>query len=448
MVNNPCAAKEISYLPPYDAVIQRRQHAVAPLRGFHSQPIPVVRFCALSNPYGYYRRYALLPSWFSRIHLPTSLPSARLCFPCLPRVTPQRYYGDSDSCSAHLRRRPPHLSRHIFLSFRLQPRVLTGHRLPTRQRDQRFSDFAMYEQAGRSTPAESSSFTYGPTIRLRLLPTLLRSHAVTFGYGVVAFSGMDFHHAIVAPSWAHSFPHAFSGNPGETGTGPPIRTFGGDGLGSRISSPQPQFSKERRRDGLRKQNCRLNSPLKISLCLSSATYNPVLLARQLTTLDILSAGRLRVGFGIGWSPDEYEAAGVTWHERGKRADELIKALKKIWTTDPVDFQGKYYRIPKSLIGPKPIQKPHPPIYMAAFTPSALKRVATKANGWFPVGIPLSGVGPMFDGIKGMAKDAGRDPSALELIVRANVEIQNTPIEKDRADFTGTLEQIAEDVTTG
>ena len=144
--------KDISYLPPYDAVIQRRQHAVAPLRGFHSQPIPVVRFCALSNPYGYYRRYALLPSWFSRIHLPISLPSARLCFPCLPRFNPQRYYGDSDSCSAHLRRRSPHLSRHIFLSFRLQPRWLPGHRLPPRQRDQRFSDFAMYEQARRSSP--------------------------------------------------------------------------------------------------------------------------------------------------------------------------------------------------------------------------------------------------------------------------------------------------------
>ena len=173
-------------------------------------------------------------------------------------------------------------------------------------------------------------------------------------------------------------------------------------------------------------------------------YNPVLLARRLTTLDILSAGRLRIGFGIGWSPDEYEAAGVTWEERGKRADESIKVLKKIWTTDPVEFQGKYYRIPKSVIGPKPVQKPHPPIYMAAFTPSALKRVAIEANGWFPGGI--RGIGPMFEGIKGMAKDAGRDPSALELIVRANVEIHNTPIENDRADFTGTLEQIAEDVT--
>ena len=174
-------------------------------------------------------------------------------------------------------------------------------------------------------------------------------------------------------------------------------------------------------------------------------YTPVLLARRLTTLDILSAGRLKVGFGIGWSPDEYEAAGVAWQERGKRADELIQALKKIWTTDPVEFQGKYYRIPKSVIGPKPAQKPHPPVYMAAYTPSAMKRVAAEANGWFPVGIPLSGVGPMFEGIKAMVKEAGRDPSALELIVRANVEIHNSPIQKDRVDFTGTLQQIAEDV---
>jgi probable F420-dependent oxidoreductase len=175
-------------------------------------------------------------------------------------------------------------------------------------------------------------------------------------------------------------------------------------------------------------------------------YNPVLLARRLTTLDILSTGRLRVGFGIGWSPDEYEAAGVAWQERGRRADESIKALKEIWTTDPVEFQGKYCRIPRSFIGPKPVQKPHPPIYMAAFTPSALKRVALEADGWFPVGIPLSGVGTMFDDIKNTAKNAGRDPSALEFIIAADVEVHEAPIENDRIDFTGTLEQIAEDFT--
>jgi probable F420-dependent oxidoreductase len=173
-------------------------------------------------------------------------------------------------------------------------------------------------------------------------------------------------------------------------------------------------------------------------------YNPVLLARQLSSLDVLSGGRLRVGFGIGWSPDEYEAAGVTWEERGQRADEAIKVLKTIWTSDPVEFEGKFYRIAKSVIGPKPVQKPQPPIYMAGFAPSAMKRVAAEADGWMPVGIPLTGVGAMFDEIKKMAQDAGRDPAALELIITAGPEIHERPIEKDRVDFTGSLEQIAED----
>jgi probable F420-dependent oxidoreductase len=176
-------------------------------------------------------------------------------------------------------------------------------------------------------------------------------------------------------------------------------------------------------------------------------YNPVLLARRLTTLDVLSRGRLRVGFGIGWSPDEYEAAGAPWQDRGKRADESIEVLKKIWTTDPVEFQGKHYRIAKSFIGPKPVQKPHPPIYMAAFTPSAMKRVAAEAHAWLPVGIPLTGIGAMFEAIKNMAKEAGRDPSALELIVTAGVEIHKRPIEKERIEFTGSVEQIGEDFAT-
>jgi probable F420-dependent oxidoreductase len=174
-------------------------------------------------------------------------------------------------------------------------------------------------------------------------------------------------------------------------------------------------------------------------------YTPVLLARRLTTLDVLSRGRLRVGFGIGWSPDEYEAAGTPWQERGKRADELIEVLKAIWTTDPVEFRGEYYRIPKSFIGPKPVQKPHPPVYLAAYAPSAMKRVANQADGWFPVGIPLGVVAQMFEGIKVMAQEAGRDPATLELIVRGNVEFSDAPFGRNRVDFTGSLEQIAEDV---
>ena len=91
-------------------------------------------------------------------------------------------------------------------------------------------------------------------------------------------------------------------------------------------------------------------------------YNPVTLARRLTTIDVLSKGRLRVGFGVGWSPDEMEAAGADMKVRGARADEFLQVLKTIWTTDPAEHHGKFFSLPKSHIGPKPVQKPHPPIY--------------------------------------------------------------------------------------
>jgi probable F420-dependent oxidoreductase len=174
-------------------------------------------------------------------------------------------------------------------------------------------------------------------------------------------------------------------------------------------------------------------------------YNPVLLARRLTTLDILSRGRLRLGVGIGWSIDEYEAAGVPWKNRGSRADESLLALKAIWTKDLVEMQGAGFKISKSYFELKPVQKPHPPIYMAAYTPGAMKRAAREANGWFPVGVPLSAVGSMFESIRGMVREAGRNPDSFELIIRANPEFTPSPVEKDRANFTGTLEQIGEDI---
>ena len=175
-------------------------------------------------------------------------------------------------------------------------------------------------------------------------------------------------------------------------------------------------------------------------------YNPVLLARRLATLDVLSGGRLRIGLGIGWSPDEYEATGAPWNTRGKRADECVNALKSIWTTDPVEIEATGFRVAKSIINLKPIQKPHPPIYMASFTPAAMKRVAREANGWFPVGFPLSVIGTMFEQLKTMAQQAGRDPKSFELIVRGNVEFTSAP-SKNRADFTGSFDQVAADIET-
>jgi probable F420-dependent oxidoreductase len=174
-------------------------------------------------------------------------------------------------------------------------------------------------------------------------------------------------------------------------------------------------------------------------------HNPVMLARRLTTLDVLSNGRLRLGLGLGWSKDEMDAVGSDIKKRGAMADEFLQVLKAIWTTNPVEFHGKFYQIPKSYIGPKPVQKPHPPIYMAAFAPTAMKRLATMADGWNPVAIPVDGMAQMFGGLKQMAKEAGRDPSSLKMIVRAHVDISDKPLGKERMIFSGTLDQIKEDV---
>jgi probable F420-dependent oxidoreductase len=174
-------------------------------------------------------------------------------------------------------------------------------------------------------------------------------------------------------------------------------------------------------------------------------YNPVMLARRFTTLDYLSDGRLRVGLGLGWSKDEMDAAGADMKERGARADEFLQVLKAIWTTNPVEYHGKFYQVPKSYIGPKPVQKPHPPIYLAAFAAPALKRLASMADGWNPVAVPIDGMKQMFASIQQMAKEAGRDPSSLKMIVRANIEISDKPLGKDRMIFSGSIEQISEDV---
>jgi len=173
-------------------------------------------------------------------------------------------------------------------------------------------------------------------------------------------------------------------------------------------------------------------------------YNPVTLARRLATIDALSNGRLRVGLGLGWSKDEMDATGADMKQRGAMADEFLAVLKAIWTTDPVKYQGKFYRVPSSYISLKPVQKPHPPIYMAAFAPAALKRLATLADGWNPVAIPVAGMEQMFGAVKQMAKEAGRDPSKLAMVVRANLHITDKPLGADRGIFAGSLDQIRED----
>lgn len=114
-------------------------------------------------------------------------------------------------------------------------------------------------------------------------------------------------------------------------------------------------------------------------------YNPVTLGRRLTTLDILSKERLRAGFGLDWSADEFEAAGANQKERGARADEFLAALKTTWGAGPVEFHGKYFTVPRSVIGAKPVQKPHPPIYLGLLHPPCL----SAPQPWPIAGCPMA-----------------------------------------------------------
>ena len=175
-------------------------------------------------------------------------------------------------------------------------------------------------------------------------------------------------------------------------------------------------------------------------------YQPVLLARALTTLDLFSEGRLTVGFGTGWSLDEYESVNVPMRERGARLDETLDVLEAIWTTDPVSFEGRFSRIVPSTIAPKPAQAGGPPIILGAFSPTALDRIARRAAGWNPVGLPFEFVEPMWATVLELAAGHGRDPESLRMVMRANIVLTDSPIDgAERSVFTGSVEQVAEDI---
>jgi len=158
--------------------------------------------------------------------------------------------------------------------------------------------------------------------------------------------------------------------------------------------------------------------------LNAPWYPPALLARSLTTIDVLSGGRLLLGFGVGWSPEEYVAAGVPMTERGARLDECLDALEALWTNDPAEYHGRHWSVPATHAELKPVQKPGPPIYLAGFAPAARLRIARRAAGWLPVHRP--GAGPFnpekritapLAGLRQLAEREGRDPDSLGTVLR-------------------------------
>lgn len=176
-------------------------------------------------------------------------------------------------------------------------------------------------------------------------------------------------------------------------------------------------------------------------------HNPITLAKGFTTIDILSEGRTICGFGIGWSKDEYLAANIPYEKRGERANEILKAMKKVWTENIVEFNEDFYKIPKSIIDPKPIQKPHPKILLGGFSPKTFERMIKYGDGYIGT---LAGSYEYFENSIKMFNDSikksTRERKDFDLTILTFPYILTRSSENERAPMNGTIEEIGSDLT--
>jgi len=144
-----------------------------------------------------------------------------------------------------------------------------------------------------------------------------------------------------------------------------------------------------------------------------------LVAKQAAEVDVLSGGRLRLGVGIGWNEVEYEGLNEAFGNRGKRIEEQIEVMRKLWTEPVVDFKGKWHTIPEAGINPLPVQRPIP-IWIGGGADAVLERTGRMGDGWFPQMRPDDRAKAAIDKIRSYAAEAGRDPSSIGIEARLNL----------------------------
>jgi probable F420-dependent oxidoreductase len=164
-------------------------------------------------------------------------------------------------------------------------------------------------------------------------------------------------------------------------------------------------------------------------------HNPIELAKYSATLDQLSGGRFILGVGAGGTREESDALGLDFHHRGAIANEMMRVMRELWSSDLPAFSGAYWRFDNLRFSPKPVQRPLP-MWVGGASPGAMKRAATLGDGWHPNGLSPENYRATAEQIKEMAAAVGRDPGQISLSVRANIRL-NPPSGATQSRFDGS-----------
>ena len=182
---------------------------------------------------------------------------------------------------------------------------------------------------------------------------------------------------------------------------------------------------------------------KIKLCLSLSIvplHDPYHLARSVATIDLFSEQRFLFGIGAGWLREEFEILGMGWDDRGRRLDEVLDLLEVLWNEPEPEFDGNFYRLPRSMMEPKPGSRPHPPYVFGGITTSAVRRTAARGDGWFGVGVDPDATAAIVERIRdrrapdrspveitvGLPPDAVIDDGLIDAYERAGVRPTRRP----------------------
>ena len=190
----------------------------------------------------------------------------------------------------------------------------------------------------------------------------------------------------------------------------------------------------------------ITTRLKLGTTVLVVPYrNPLVTAKIVSTLDLLSGGRVILGVGAGGATDEFAALGVPESQRGRRTDEYLAAMTELWTTDPSAYSGRFVNFEGVRFAPKPVQSPHPPIWVGGRSDAALRRAVRFGEAWHPTGTRMDVIRERIERLAAIAEEAGREkpPSTtVHLGVSLEEEIGSSD---ERRPGRGSPEQVAGDV---